>query len=300
MIKKTINFLKLFRDVVYKSNSFLAKDDLILHKITFGLARAAASAAARNIDSTSPTSWGFSGFSQSNEDGIIDYLTRKILNPNCYFIEIGAANGLENNTAWLALARKFSGIMIDGGDSILSNENKLSPFLIGNVDFEKLFVTVENIQMIMNKSQFLNPDVLSIDIDGNDYYIAEKILELGYKPKIFVVEYNAVFGPDKSITIPYTPDFCLSPDHKSLDHFYHGVSISAWRVLLEKNGYKFVTVEENGVNAFFVNPLEFDNDFIRSVKSLHFRDNYYQVSNFRMSWKERFNNISDKDFYTVI
>ena len=78
------------------------------------LSRGTATSALRQIDSTSPNSWEFSGFSQNGEDGIIDFLTRKVLRPNRYFIEIVSGDGTENNTSWLAIARRYSGLMIEG------------------------------------------------------------------------------------------------------------------------------------------------------------------------------------------
>jgi len=65
------------------------------------------------LDHTDPISWSFSGFSQNGEDGIIDYLASRLRNPNYYFVEIGAADGLENNTSWLAIARRYSGLMLE-------------------------------------------------------------------------------------------------------------------------------------------------------------------------------------------
>ena len=86
----------------------------ILQRMNLSLNRASASAALREIDPHMPATWEFTGFSQHGEDGVFDYLTRKITSPNRYFIEIGASNGVENNSTWLALARSYSGLMIDG------------------------------------------------------------------------------------------------------------------------------------------------------------------------------------------
>src|SRR5580704_12114877 len=85
-----------------------------MNRISVALARAAAVGAMRQIDSTDPASWEFSAFSQNCEDGIIDYLLQNASVRNRYFIEIGISDGLECNTAWLAIAKKFSGLMIEG------------------------------------------------------------------------------------------------------------------------------------------------------------------------------------------
>src|SRR5215468_696196 len=99
MLTKPVRYLKQLRS---------------LHRLNFAMARAAATAQLRELDPASPDSWEFSGFSQHGEDGIIDYLTRRLQKPRGYFIEIGCANGLENNSTWLALGRSFSGLMVDG------------------------------------------------------------------------------------------------------------------------------------------------------------------------------------------
>lgn len=82
--------------------------------ITIALSRAYTTMPLRDIDPTDPLSWQFCGFSQGGEDGITDYLASRIRNPNRYFIEIGASDGLENNTSWMAIAKRFSGLMVDG------------------------------------------------------------------------------------------------------------------------------------------------------------------------------------------
>jgi hypothetical protein len=288
--------MKLLKKIIFKLSEI--NHESIHTRIDSALQIAAASAASRIIDPANPASWGFSGFSCSNEDGIIDYLTRRIINPNHYFIEIGAGNGIDNNTAWLAMVRKYSGIMIDGDDAIL-NGKKINSYFIRNVEFVRCFLNTDNVKKIKEMSMFNNPDIVSLDIDGNDFYIAKEIFELGMRPKIFVVEYNSVFGPDKKITIEYDPQFRLDPNHLDPVHFYHGVSISAWKAFFNKYGYQFITVEQTGVNAFFVNPSEFDKAFLDVVIPLDFRDNFYQLANFRMGWEERFKYIAHRKFYQV-
>src|SRR5512141_2082867 len=85
-----------------------------LQRINIALARGGAMSAARQIDLSNPATWEFAGFSQNGEDGIIDVLTSHITNPNRYFVEIGASDGLENNTSWLAVGRRYGGLWIEG------------------------------------------------------------------------------------------------------------------------------------------------------------------------------------------
>ncbi|GGI46238.1 hypothetical protein GCM10008018_16120 [Paenibacillus marchantiophytorum] len=272
---------------------------MFLQRINIALSRGAATSQLRNIDETDPSSWEFSAFSQNGEDGIIDYLARKIINPNYYFIEVGASEGLENNSSWLALGRKYEGTMYEGSlDAVSRLKEHILPMALG-VEAYSLFVNLENTEEIISRSLYKNPDVISLDIDGNDYYIVKKMLEDGLRPKIFVVEYNSAFGPDNSMTIEYDKDFVM--DFNSYENYlYFGVSITAWRKLFNENGYKFVTVERRGVNAFFVNPQYFEATFLENIKGACFAENFYQFQKYGTTWLGQFEFIKDKSLYTVI
>src|SRR5262245_35672503 len=126
MIKKGLKYLFQIRD---------------LQRLNLSLNRGAAAAALREIDPRRPETWEFAGFSQHGEDGLIDYLTRRLLKPNRYFVEIGCANGLENNSTWLGLVRGYSGLMIDGNPAEVEwCEFLLRPRNYG-LQFMSLFVT---------------------------------------------------------------------------------------------------------------------------------------------------------------
>lgn len=271
-------------------------DRSILHQglLSSGFARAAATMALRKIDESNPLSWEFSAFSQSGEDGIIDYLISQLTNPNRYFIEIGAANGIENNTAWLAHAKKYSGLMIDGNSYAVSIAKSIAtPFM----EATHLFVNTDNIHELRNLVVFDNPDVFSLDIDGNDYYIVKAILEAGFKPKVFVVEYNSAYGPFVSKTINYAADFNIIKAHPS--YLYYGVSITGWKTLFEKLGYQFVTVDSNGVNAFFIDPSQFNSSFTKQIKGISFAENGYQMRKFKFGWEKQFELIKDMNFFDI-
>jgi hypothetical protein len=110
------------------------------------------------------------------------------------------------------------------------------------------FVTKENIDKVLKSALYKDSDMFSLDIDGNDYYIAEAIMNTGFRPKIVIVEYNSALGPHDSVIIPYQENFNFIAAHPT--QLYYGVSISAWRKFFARYGYSFVTVESNGVNAF--------------------------------------------------
>jgi len=142
-----------------------------------------------------------------------------------------------------------------------------------------------------------DPDVFSLDIDGNDYYVAQALFDAGLRPKILVVEYNSVFGPERSATIEYSENFDFTSAHPT--QLYYGVSIAGWRACLSKRGYRFVTVERNGVNAFFVDAALFEADFLDGLKGLAFAENHYQLMKFRVPSEEQFSLISSMRFVPI-
>jgi hypothetical protein len=271
-----------------------AKKFRAIQRINLGLSRGAIASSLRCINLTNPTSWEFSALSQNGEDGIIDLLTSKIKDPNKYFVEIGSSDGIENNTSFLAIAKKFRGVMIEGGEKA-SLDCELNVASLCSHLFVKCiceFVDRNNIIRILKESvTYSDPDVFSLDIDGNDYYIALAILENGFSPKIFVVEYNSAFGPEKSQTIEYQANFDYSNDPNGL---YYGVSVTGWRKLFDRFGYKFVSTDSNGVNAFFVNSKYFDSAFLDEIRGLEFAENVYQSLKFRDGWNYQYTLIQDK------
>jgi hypothetical protein len=272
---------------------------LALQRVNGALARAAATSSLRTIDDTNPLSWEFCGFSQNCEDGIIDFLTRKLIRPNRYFIEVGSSYGTENNTSWLAIARKYNGLMIEADEKAFARLSLLFSQGLGiDVQCLKLMVTPKNVDQILSITLFKDPDVFSLDIDGNDYYVAKAFLESGLRPKICVVEYNSAYGPRKSLTISYQEN--LGFLKQSENRLYYGASIAGWKSLFERFEYKFITVESQGVNAFFVNPKEFSTDFVQNLRGSQFQENFSQLKKFRATWERQFETIKDKEFVTIL
>lgn len=272
---------------------------IAMARINMALSRAAATSALRQIDETNPQTWEFCGFSQSGGDGIIDFLTRKILRPNRYFVEIGSNDGIENNSAWLAFARRFTGLLVDGDARLMKRVKYLwGPLCLA--DYLNIFVDKDNAIQVREKSLYADPDFFSIDIDGNDYYVAETLLKAGLRPKIFVAEYNSSFGPEKSIAAEHRPDFYGERERGEHPVNYWGCSLKGWQTLLGKYGYRFLTVDANGVDAFFIRPEEFDPAFVGGLKpGLAWKENYSTVWSFRTSWEKQFELIKDKPFLEI-
>lgn len=282
MIKRTINYLLDMRD---------------RQRIAIGLSKGSAMMGARNIDLTRPATWEFSGFSQNGEDGILDVLRKQLRQSNRYFVEIGAADGIENNTGWLLIAEKYSGLLIEGSAHLVERARRtVLGYSIG-AEIREMFVTVESVRDIKALAFHHDPDVFSLDIDGNDYYIAKAIFDNGFRPKIFVVEYNSVYGPERSETVEYQADFVFTEAHPS--HLYYGVSISGWKKFFHSHGYRFITVDQNGVNGFFVDPEFFARDFLDGISGLQFAENKSQLKKFRKPSAEQFPMIADQKFVSI-
>ena len=118
-----------------------------------------------------------------------------------------------------------------------------------------------------------NLDLLSIDIDGNDYWIFESISSVNRA--IIVAEYNSFFGYKRKLTVPYDKSFIRSKAHYSKT--YYGASINALTSLANLKGYKLVASNRSGNNVFFVR-----NDLMSDLNEISVKDAYRQI-NFRES-----------------
>ncbi|CAN5338144.1 hypothetical protein BH11BAC5_BH11BAC5_30130 [soil metagenome] len=290
-----MNIKKFLKEKIFAVESNKYANKIYLNSLlNIAICRAAASASTRKINEKNPESWEFSGFSQNGEDGIIDFLTSSLKETNRFFIEIGSGTGLENNTSYLAHIKKFAGLQIEGNRSEFEQANLIKPWLVENINS---FVNAGNVVDILKKALYLNPDLFSIDIDGMDYYLAKQLLDNGLLPKILIVEYNSAFGPEKSLTIPYDENFNMFKTE--FPYLYYGVSLAGWKKLLANYGYLFVTVESNGVNAFFVQKDEFPAGFFEGLLGNNFKENVHQLRTFKKDFKGQFEMIKHLSFYEI-
>lgn len=256
-----------------------AIDYLVDHKdrqrIAIALAKGSAALQSRKVDLQNPVTWEFSGFSQNGEDGIIDVLRCQLASANRCVVEIGAADGTENNSSWLLTTAGYEGLMIEGNprQSARARRN-VARYSIGS-ECVSMFVTLDTVDAILAKTPHRDPDIFSLDIDGNDYHIANALFDRGLRPRIVAVEYNSAFGPERAVASQYAADFRRTTAHPSL--LYYGVYVGGWKNFFARHGYRFVTVDANGVNAFFVDPAHFDLRFLDGVQGLAFAENRYQL-----------------------
>jgi hypothetical protein len=191
----------------------------------------------------------FRVFSQWGEDGIIQRLAQIIPIERGVFVEFGVQDYQESNTRFLLTHDNWAGLVIDGDSSNIERIKRDEIFWRHNLKAECAFVTRDNINEILKKNGIQGDiGLLSIDIDGNDYWVWEAIEIV--KPRIVVVEYNSRFGPSRAVTVPYDPFFIRSRAHYSM--IYYGASLAALVSLGARNGYDFIGANSAGNNAFFV------------------------------------------------
>jgi hypothetical protein len=185
-------------------------------------------------------------FSQSGEDGILREIFRRLGISHGTFVEFGIGDGLENNTAALLL-QGWSGLWMDGSQESVDSVRLAYREIIasGRLKLHHGFVSSQTIETLLGTHSMAQDfDLLSIDIDGNDYWVWKAIRN--YRPKVAVIEYNAIFPPGLSWTI------AESDAHRWQMDSHMGASLEAlWRLGREK-GYCLVGCNLAGVNAFFV------------------------------------------------
>jgi hypothetical protein len=205
----------------------------------------------------------FKIFSQNGEDGIIDFLLYKLSIKNPKFIEIGVENYDESNTRFLYESCDSQGLIIDASFDLEELKNKLE-YWKGRISLVNEFITTNNINLILEKENFTNNlDLFSIDIDGIDYWIIKELPK--QISKIFIAEYNPVFGPDLEITTPNLNNFNRTKYHHS--NLCWGMSLKALIKLMTTKGYFFVGTNLFKNNAFFITN-NFQDEFITLTKNI--------------------------------
>jgi hypothetical protein len=184
-------------------------------------------------------------YSQNGEDGILAEIFRRIGGGSKFFVEFGVEDGLECNTAYLARRLGWSGVMMEADERRFAELRK-NYRRFPKVRTVQAMVTSENASRSFSDAAIPREfDLLSIDIDGNDYWVWKALLA-EYHPRVCVVEFNANYPPPALWVIKYDSSFRWD------DTTYFGASLSSMVALGDANGYAFVGADCNLVNAFFV------------------------------------------------
>lgn len=237
----------------------------------------------------------YSIHSQFGEDGILSWIFSRIQPQSKVLIEIGCGSGRQCNTANMILNAGWQGLLIDGSMQNIKEARNFFKYLMPWSQFEKLdfechFITRDNVEeVITRRKNKASPDLLTIDVDGNDYWVWERVTNID--PAVVVMEYNSTYGHDESIVTPYNPEFDAYRENPF--GLYHGASLVALCNLGKKKGYVLIGCDSNGANAFFVKK-EYKNLFTEVSPKEAFYENQHKKK--RGTVQYQFNLIQDKPF----
>jgi hypothetical protein len=195
----------------------------------------------------------FRNYSQNGEDGILWYVFAVIGTTNKMCVEICAGSGEQCNTSNLIINHGWTGMLFDGDERNVSRGRAI---FAGHPDtfsfppkFVHAWITAENVDSLIGESGFRGEiDLLSLDIDGIDYWLWKAIEVV--RPRVVIAEVQAVWGSERSVTVPYSPDF-RAGFFKGFG-IYSGASLPAFVKLARQKGYRLVGCQRYGFNAVFV------------------------------------------------
>jgi hypothetical protein len=191
--------------------------------------------------------------SQNGEDGLLLHIFQTIGVTDRRVVEFGIEDGRECLARTLLVSFGWSGLVMDCEEANVADARRFFHDECGlsaaRVRVVRTFVTAENINGVLSENGMTGDvDLLSIDIDGNDFWVWKAISAI--RPRVVAIEYNASFGPDEALTVEYDPHFDRKAKHAS--GWYHGASIAALARLGRERGYSLVGGDSSGINAFFV------------------------------------------------
>jgi hypothetical protein len=202
------------------------------------------------MNSTNLNDYEFKIFSQWGDDGIIQYLIKNIAIENETFIEFGVQDYQESNTRFLMMNNNWKGFVMDRSEEDMAKLKKQSWFWKYSLTSKAVFIDKENINKLLEETGFSNIGLLHIDLDGNDMHILNELNLIRLNPSIIIMEYNAVFGKDRPISVPYDKDFIRTNKHHS--NLYFGASLLALTYIAGNKGYALIGCNLAGNNAYFV------------------------------------------------
>jgi hypothetical protein len=193
----------------------------------------------------------FRVYSQYGEDGIIQYLLSRLsLSKELQVcVEIGCEDYSEANTRFLLESKNWQAFVFDGSKENIEAIRQLDISWRCNLQSHAEFITRDNINRVLLENAVPGEvGLLSLDIDGNDYWVWEKLEVVS--PILMIVEYNGLLGSSKPVVVPYQEKFNRFDVHYS--GLYWGASIKALEFLAKKKGYSLIGSNSAGCNAFFV------------------------------------------------
>jgi hypothetical protein len=191
--------------------------------------------------------YGFKALSQFDTDGILREIFRRVGEVDRSFVEFGTGQGVENNTVYL-LCQGWRGVWIEGSETMHHAQRRFFDWAVraGTLTPVSSFLTRDNINDVVQRAGLTGPiDLLSIDVDGNDYHLWEALTCV--EPRVAVVEYNAYLPAPLRWIMAYDPAYRW--DQQST---YFGASLASLETLGKRKGLRLVGCDVVGLNAFFV------------------------------------------------
>ena len=214
------------------------------------------------------TLYELSVFSQNGEDGVLQEIFQRIGTTNKFFIEVGASPN-ESNALLLADISGWQGMIFDASES--ESEGLATKYSSSDrVVVVGAFVTTDNVNSLLSGDGVpAAPDLLSLDIDGNDYWVWSALEVV--RPRVVVIEYNAHIAPSRMAVQAYDPTTAW--DGTSV----FGASVSSLRRLASAKGYRLVHSDSSGINLIFVDEstLKPDANFLPEDEVVTRVPNYY-------------------------
>jgi len=198
--------------------------------------------------------FGFRCFSQFEEDGLLLFVFAAIGFRSKKVVEISAGDGTECMATNLIINHGFEGLLFDADRRNVSRGQRFFSSCVDTALFPPRFcqswITADNVNRLLEENAFVGDiDLLSLDIDGNDYWIWKAIEAI--QPRVCIFEINPVVPSNLSLTIPYDPEFRYCEDPPAGDEFW-GASLRAMKRLCDNKGYRLVGVHRFGFNVIFM------------------------------------------------
>jgi len=240
---------------------------------------------------------GFAAYSQADEDGLLLAVFATLGMGKRLCVEICAGTGKECNSANLLLHHGWHGLLVDGNADHVAQGRRFFERHPNTATFPPVYmhswVTRENVNDLVGGAGFTGEiDLLSLDMDGMDYWIWDALNVV--QPRVIILEYQDILGPDRSVTVPYEPNFYAYkyPTTNGMPN-YCGASLRAFTKLATKKGHRLVGCNSFGYNAIFVRNglgetalprVEIENCFLHPKTQWGMKHRYPEVAN--LPWQE--------------
>ncbi len=170
-------------------------------------------------------------------------------------MDLGASGINRSNTSNLIINHGWKALLVDADNEAIDSAKRFYSTCPDTTVFPptlvSAWITAKNINAILKENDYTGEiDLLSIDIDGIDYWIWKSITVVN--PRVVLVEYQTILGPERSVTVPNKPEFKAGFSADGRFGIYNGASLPAFVKLGKQLGYRLIGCHHYGFNAFFL------------------------------------------------